>query len=293
MTQLLRKFWSIAVGLYYQVVYEIVEFLMSLLRRMHGAFEFKARIHHQYKPRANDIFIVTFPKSGTTWMQMILYQLTTSGNDFDHINDVAPFFEMTDGNVVEKLQSPRLLKSHLSYDEIPKTAAKYIYVTRDIKDVIVSCYHHHRSIHGFQGSFDEFFELYQAGKIYFKDWGLHVSNWMTNKNNLDVLFLNYEDLVAGTESSIKRIIKFLNLRISEAEMDRIIERTSFAYMKKHEDKFDVVSQILKSKKLIQGNFIRNGKVAKGEGYLNVAQKQLLREEYVTHLSRNGLKYSFE
>lgn len=293
MTQLLRNFWSIAVGLYYQVSYEIVEFLISVLRKMHGGLEFNARIRYQYKPRANDIFIVTFPKSGTTWMQMILYQLTSSGEDFDHINDVAPFFEMTDGNVIEKLQSPRLLKSHLAYDDIPKTTAKYIYVTRDIKDVIVSCYHHHRSIHGFEGSFDEFFELYQAGKIYFKDWGLHVSNWMTNKNKLDVLYLNYEDLVADTETSIKRIIEFLKLEISEADMARIVERTSFAYMKKHEDKFDVVSQILKSKKLIQGNFIRNGKVAKGEGYLTASQKQFLREEYVTHLSRYDLKYSFE
>ena len=26
------------------------------------------------------IFIVTFPKSGTTWMEMIMYQLTTDGN---------------------------------------------------------------------------------------------------------------------------------------------------------------------------------------------------------------------
>jgi hypothetical protein len=33
-----------------------------------------------FVPRASDIFIVTYPKSGTNWMQMIMYQLTTDGD---------------------------------------------------------------------------------------------------------------------------------------------------------------------------------------------------------------------
>ncbi len=280
-------------GVSYYVIHEILEVLLSRIKQSKHHFELKTRVGYEYKPRKDDIFIATFPKSGTTWMQMILYQLTTPGQmDFGHINDVAPYFEMTNGNAVGKLQSPRLLKTHLSYREIPKTDAKYIYVVRDIKDVIVSCYHHHRSIHGYTGSFDAFFELYKQRKVDFSDWGGHVAGWMQNKANLNILYLSYEELIADTEKGIRAIIAFLELNTPESEMPRILERTSFSFMKRHEDKFDVVSQILKSHRWELGNFIRKGKVAAGEGYLRPEQKQLLKDEFETNLKGSGLKYSF-
>jgi len=43
-----------------------------------------ALIFKSFVPRNDDIFIVTYPRSGTTWLQQILYQLTTDGNmDFE------------------------------------------------------------------------------------------------------------------------------------------------------------------------------------------------------------------
>ena len=48
-----------------------------------------------FKPRLNDVFIVTPPKCGTTWMQQILHQLRTGGDmSFDEISDVVPFIEI-------------------------------------------------------------------------------------------------------------------------------------------------------------------------------------------------------
>ncbi len=46
---------------------------------LHGKLKFLQLKHLKFVPRPDDIFIVTYPRSGTTWMQMILYQLTTDG----------------------------------------------------------------------------------------------------------------------------------------------------------------------------------------------------------------------
>ena len=56
----------------------------------------KEGINHgfSFKPRSDDVFIVTYPKCGTTWMQQILHQLRSGGDmSFEEISDVIPFVE--------------------------------------------------------------------------------------------------------------------------------------------------------------------------------------------------------
>jgi hypothetical protein len=42
-----------------------------------------------------NVFIASYPKSGTTWMQAIVYALLSNGNDdFEHISNFSPFYEI-------------------------------------------------------------------------------------------------------------------------------------------------------------------------------------------------------
>ena len=215
----------------------------------------------EFVPHADDIFIVTYPRSGTTWLQMILYQLTTDGNmDFVHIATVCPWFErsLKDSTAYDTLAAPRVFKSHLSYRQIPKGPCKYIYVARDGKDVAVSYYHFYTTHMGFKGSFDEFFERFLKGEVEYGSWFRHVRGWWEHRDDPDVLFLHYEELNADLPGSVRKIVAFCGLSIAPERWARLLERCSFAFMKQHESRFDPLTAMLHERGFQANAFLRKG-----------------------------------
>ena len=67
----------------------------------------------------------------------------------------------------ESFPSPRVFKTHLPYDLLPKQASKphHIYVMRNPKDTMVSWYHHNLKFN-FEPkpTWDEFFESFLKGE---------------------------------------------------------------------------------------------------------------------------------
>jgi len=82
------------------------------------------------------------------------------------LNDVVPHTDP------KTMPSPRLMKSHLSYKNTPKSASKdtqckYIYVARNPKDVAVSYFQFVRSLiifsNGYNGPWEFFLKLFMEG----------------------------------------------------------------------------------------------------------------------------------
>ncbi|RXN03251.1 sulfotransferase family cytosolic 2B member 1-like protein [Labeo rohita] len=128
-----------------------------------------------FQVKDDDVFAVTYPKSGTTWMQEILPPLL-NGGDLTSVEtipnwDRAPWLEETRAALVlDKLPSPRAIVSHMHYHLMPpsffKSKAKVIYVTRNPKDVIVSSFHFHQMASFLEdpGTFEEFTDKFLSGK---------------------------------------------------------------------------------------------------------------------------------
>jgi hypothetical protein len=237
-----------------------------------------------FRARPTDIFIASYPRSGTTWLQMILYQLCTTGEmNFTHISEKCPFFErkfrsigygqkiLAKGESAER----RIFKTHLSYDMVPQGDCKYIYIIRNGMDVAVSYFHFYRSHVDFLGGEFEGFSkkfMSKSPDLQYGSWFDHVSAWL-GANDPRVLILRYEDLHRDLRNNCIRIAEFCDIQIDSEKLSRVLERSAFAFMKQHEEKFDYITELLVESGAQSGKFLREGKSGSGETHLTDKQKE--------------------
>lgn len=109
---------------------------------------------HNQPLQDGDVIISTFPKSGTTLTQNVVYQIL-HGDIPKHtdLQNVCPWHEVAGTyQYQDQPNSRRPWKSHLNWADTFKTdkKIKYIYVARNGRDVAVSLLHHARGIGIFQ-----------------------------------------------------------------------------------------------------------------------------------------------
>lgn len=231
----------------------------------------------RFEPRRDDIYVASYPRSGTTLTQMIVHLLTSDGRaEFDHITEVSPWWERSlawrDGAAAEldDLPAPRVFKTHLLRRWLPRDA-RCIYVERDGRDVAVSYYHLYRSHLGYTDSFERFWQRFLDGRLQYGSWFRHIASWRRAFPDRQVLWLRFEELLARRRQTVETIAEFLNIDASAAQLQRVCELTSFDAMKAIEDKFDHAGEILYQRGIARGRFIRAGRTDQHTGYLTPAQ----------------------
>jgi hypothetical protein len=267
--------------------------LIGLMALGKGTADYLKLRYVDFRPRPDDIFIATYPRSGTTWMQMLLYQMTSDGSmDFEHISEVCPWFErsIVSERDLNALASPRVFKTHLRHYLLPGRPCRYIYVVRDGKDVAVSYFHFYCSHFGFTKGLPEFFNMFLRGKVQGGSWFTHVSGWWAHREDPNVLFLHYEDLIGDLEGSIRTIAGFCGLALQADDMPRILNRAGFAFMKQHESKFDHINEVLWEQGMRQRSFLRSGTVGEGAKGLSPTEQALFDQQLDKKLRSAGLEF---
>ena len=258
----------------------------------------------RFRPRPSDILIVTAPKAGTTWMQQILYQIVSGGDDgFSSIYDVVPWLECPRRyqsreetlQEYEALDDPRIFKTHCTYEQTPgRDAVRIMLTSRDPRDCCISFYHHimdmteeGRAITGIDApaSFDEFFAAWMA----FGAWFRNVQGWWPHRNAANLLWLRYEDMKVDLEKALDRILAFLGLRLTPAQRVRVLDHCSFAWMKQNAARFTRVSDWGGSL-FKPGGFIRKGQVGRERGMLSAEQEQQILDRCASMLEPECLDF---
>ncbi len=190
-----------------------------------------------------DIFINTYPKAGTTWVQQMVHQLRSGGSmDFGEICEVVPWLELAHDCGVNPLDQggfePRVFKTHLNWTRIPK-GARYIFVVRDPVATLRSFY--------------SFFEgwLFEPGSISVADfasgwfmegtgsgnyWNFLVE-WWPHLAGGDVLAMAYEHMIGNPEAAVRRVAGFVDIR-GEDVIAAAIHNSSRPVMADNAEKFD-------------------------------------------------------
>lgn len=215
-------------------------------------------------PRDSDIYLVSYPKSGNTWMRYLLtYAIWPELADIDLAEMAAyiPSFRLqNDKNAMLNPDSPcnhlphRIIKEHARYDESSKYyVRRAIYIARDGRDAIVSYWHFCNQRDKTSIPFSEFIELSARPEHSYGSWREHVLGWV-NAPLEAKLILRYEDMLADTFSCLSRALKFAEIDVSDSVIERAVDRASFNSMKKLE-----MTKGFNLKQLENVEFVRQGK----------------------------------
>jgi hypothetical protein len=253
------------------------------------AFEYRYQLlSARFGEADSDIYVSTYSKSGTTWAQIILYQLTTSGEmNFDHLFDISPWIWYAAVREVKPAvtPAPRILKSHDDYRRFRQgRRGRIIFVLRDGRDVCVSLYHHRCNFKRYTGTFEAHFDHFLHNTEY--NWFDHLMPWLENSGGLPIHYVHFEDLKTHFDAPVLELAKFCDIEVSAEILERTRARSSFASMKEHELQLGPRNAHFAGKEgsapyLVKNpdQFIRRGEIGDGRRTLSEAQLAAFQQRF--------------
>ncbi|ABC30183.1 probable sulfotransferase [Hahella chejuensis KCTC 2396] len=200
----------------------------------------------QVEPRNTDVWLVTYPRSGTTLTQGILANLLNADASR---HQTVPWPEVGWENSryyislddLEKLVAPRCFKSHWTASEHVdpiKSKARFIHVSRDCPDMVTSYYYQYlNAIDGdksYRRSWDDFFQQFMTSELRWGSYFYHYYSWRRHYGRSNILYLTYEEILSDMPTAVRKIADFVGVDVTERDVQRITEACRFAAMKARE-----------------------------------------------------------
>lgn len=251
-----------------------------------------------FELRPDDVWIVSYPKCGSTWTQQLVRLIRNKGvQDNVKVTDAVPWLEVPstyEGVDIDRLPKPRAFKSHFPYESMPcgqphTTPCKYIYVTRNPKDVAVSNYCFSKLVHYPDLTWDEFWRQYMSGNYFGGDFFDHLLSWLKHKDNENVLFLKHEDMKKDLRSVISQIAQFIGIELLDGIIAKIAYMAEFKSMKNDSTANRSWEKIFEG----ESKFLRKGIVGDWMKYLTSEQSSQIDAIYASRIEPTGFKFDCE
>ena len=226
-------------------------------------FFFSWNPENAFEPKRDDVFIVTFPKAGTTLLQQLIYQLKVvtgavpsdpTGTDFEDISQVIPYLDAA--HVTKRTSSvhpftPRIWKSHALAEDVSyfRHVGRYIISIRDgisvapsfldftwewavgytindetLRRAVFLSYFMERFL-GLSPSSASATGYERDGNSLgiYHRW---MKGWIEAKTLLQdrALYLVYEDVIKDLDATIRRVAHFLDIKVTEEQIAEVRSR---------------------------------------------------------------------
>jgi hypothetical protein len=263
-----------------------------------------------YEPGPQDVFVMTYAKSGTNWMMQIAHQLIYHGKgEYEHIHSVIPWpdtqamqpamrryaIPLKEANHWETSpERRRVIKTHYNWDLLPHSdMARYIAVIRDPKDIFVSNYLFVRD--GVFGrampSVDTWFKLYLSQDfILGGSWAVNAAGYWAERHRPNVLIVSFKSMKQDLRGTVVRVADFLNIRVSDAVIDDVCRQSSFEYMKKIDEKFRIGKMIPWRR---PGTMIRKGAEGSASELLSPERQRQVDQHFIAELKQLGSDFPYQ
>ncbi|GAB1295095.1 Sulfotransferase [Apodemus speciosus] len=235
-----------------------------------------------FEIRDDDIFIVTYPKSGTIWTQQILSLICFEGHRNRTENlvtvDRAPFFEYNIRNIdYAKMPSPRIFSTHLPYYLIPSGLKD-----KKIKLMVVL---------QAPDTLEGYIQTFLDGNVVGSRWFDHIKGWYEHRHDFNIMFMSFEDMKKDLRSSVLKICTFLEKELSEEDVDAVVRQATFQNMKN--DPQANYEQIIKHEigtRNDAGSFLRKGTVGDWKNHFTVDQSEKF--DKIFHMNMKNIPLKF-
>lgn len=262
-----------------------------------------------------DIFVCSYPKSGTTWTQNLVCRLLAANLGMDlpddwHLSHSAPFYEVdqywnnSEPNPSKRrvpaktpLQNDdeatafRVFNTHLRPHQLPPNA-KCVYVVREPLDVLTSFYHHlanqSEADGGYSGTPQECCADFVSGAILYGKWQDHIEAWLGHHNNHTtsnlLLLLHYQDMKHNLNQEATKLARFLGVpeqRLLEV-VKTAVPHCSFFSMRAERWRYTPLSVQWKMDDTTgkpYNDFVRAGRMGDGKEFLETYFTDDLRSKW--------------
>jgi hypothetical protein len=264
-----------------------------------------------YLPGPQDVFVMTYAKSGTNWMMQIVYQLIHHGEgEFDHIHDIVPWpdAKLVGGPLMGDYAIPldqatewqtaperkRIIKTHFNWELLPYSEdARYISVIRDPKDVFVSSYFFIKNsgMGAAMPTVDTMYRLFLAGKhLLGASWPENAAGYWAQRHRPNVLVVSFASMKRDLEGTVRRVAAFLDIHVPDEVIQAVCGRASFEYMKLIDHKFGTVRPIPWR---APSTMMRKGKQGDSGELLTPGRQRELDAHFMAELKRLGSDLPYE